>query len=374
MRVALVSPPFLPVPPKKYGGTELFIAQLAEGLAGLRASMSWCTPMAESTVEVEKRWLLSTNNSGRSMEKSSTICRTSIMLHGLSAMQPPIATSSICNNVPALMFTRFVPDSRFIYTLHHVQEEELSKLYQYFPQVEYVTISDFQRARESMARMRTIHHGIDLTAYQPKAEKQEYLSFLGRIAPIKGTHLAIEVAKRSGIPLKIAGEMQPIFQDYFDTQIKPHIDGKFIEYVGEADLAAKNELLGNSLAMLFPIQWNEPFGLVMIEAMACGTPVLALPGGAVDEVVQDGVSGFVCQSADEMVERAVALPGAFSAANVRQYCQHISRLKEWWQTISPFIRNCLARAIRPVNRLAESPWWREETFSGRHEHVPHNSL
>ena len=116
------------------------------------------------------------------------------------------------------------------------------------------------------------------------AESRNICAFLGRIAPIKGTHIAIEVAKKSGIPLKIAGEVQPIFQDYFDTQIKPHIDGKFIEYVGEADLAAKNELLGNSLAMLFPIQWNEPFGLVMIEAMACGTPVLALPGGAVEEV------------------------------------------------------------------------------------------
>ncbi len=142
--------------------------------------------------------------------------------------------------------------------------------------------------------MRTIHHGIDLNAYRLQTKKQDYLSFLGRIAPIKGTHLAIEVAKKSGIPLKIAGEVQPIFQDYFDSMIKPHIDGKFIEYVGEADLAAKNELLGNSLAMLFPIQWNEPFGLVMIEAMACGTPVLALPGGAVEEVVRDGISGFVC--------------------------------------------------------------------------------
>ena len=116
------------------------------------------------------------------------------------------------------------------------------------------------------------------------------------------------MAKKSGIPLKIAGEVQPIFQDYFDSMIKPHIDGKFIEYVGEVDLAAKNELLGNSLAMLFPIQWDEPFGLVMIEAMACGTPVLALPGGSVEEVVRDGISGFVCQTPDEMAQRCRDLP------------------------------------------------------------------
>ena len=110
------------------------------------------------------------------------------------------------------------------------------------------------------------------------------MSFIGRIAPIKGTHIAIEVAKRSGIPLKIAGDIQPAFRDYFEAKIKPHLDGNFIEYIGLADLNAKNELLGNSLAMLFPIQWNEPFGLVMVEAMACGTPVLAMPGGSVPEM------------------------------------------------------------------------------------------
>jgi glycosyltransferase involved in cell wall biosynthesis len=97
------------------------------------------------------------------------------------------------------------------------------------------------------------------------------------MAPMKGTHLAIAIARKAGIPLKLADEIQPVFRDYYKTEVEPQIDGKFVEYIGEADLA-KNELLGNSLALLFPIQWNEPFGLVMIEAMACGTPVLALPG------------------------------------------------------------------------------------------------
>src|SRR5439155_21276517 len=136
-----------------------------------------------------------------------------------------------------------------------------------------------------------------------KTKKQKYLSFIGRIAPVKGTHLAIEVAQKSGIPLKIAGQVQPAFQDYFDVEIKPKIDGKFIEYIGEADMDAKNELLGDSMAMLFPIQWNEPFGLVLVEAMACGTPVLALPGGSVPEIVRDGVSGYLCTSVEEMTNR-----------------------------------------------------------------------
>jgi glycosyltransferase involved in cell wall biosynthesis len=218
------------------------------------------------------------------------------------------------------MFTRYV-NSGFVYTMHHVHEQHLSDLYNFFPDVEYVTISDFQRQFESMPRVRTIHHGIDLNVYQLREKKQNYVAFLGRIAPIKGTHLAIDVAKKAGIPLKIAGEVQPIFQEYFDTMIKPHLDGKFIEFVGEADLAAKNEVLGNAAAMLFPIQWNEPFGLVMIEAMACGTPVLAFSGGAVEEVVRDGVSGFICKDVDDMANRAKTSIATLKPRMIRQYCQ-----------------------------------------------------
>ncbi len=319
MRVALISPPFLPVPPPKYGGTELFIAQLAEGLKASGVDVVVYTN-GESTVNVETRWLYKNKQWPLRGEVFDNI---EDFNHASWSICDAAADSDIIhlNNVPALMFTRFVKSNKFVYTLHHVHEEHLSRLYHYFPKVEYVTISDFQRARETMPHMRTIHHGIDLSWYRLQTRKQEYLSFLGRIAPIKGTHVAIEVARRSGIPLKIAGEVQPIFRDYFETKIKPHVDGKFIEYIGEADLETKNELLGNSLAMLFPIQWNEPFGLVMIEAMACGTPVLALSGGAVEEVISNGISGFICHSVDEMAERAKSLPGVFKPANVRQYCQ-----------------------------------------------------
>lgn len=169
-----------------------------------------------------------------------------------------------------------------------------------------------------------IHHGIDLSKYQLRTEKQPYLSFIGRIAPIKGTHLAIEIAKRAEIPLKIAGEIQPIFRDYFETKVKPQTDGKFVEYIGRADLATKNELLGNSMAMLFPIQWNEPFGLVMVEAMACGTPVLALRAGSVPEIVKDGVSAYVSRRIDDLVRHARDLH--ISPVEIRRYVEeHFSK-------------------------------------------------
>jgi glycosyltransferase involved in cell wall biosynthesis len=217
-----------------------------------------------------------------------------------------------------LAFSRFVKKP-FVLTLHGPHDPALSDYYSHYPDVQYVSISHAQAHQESMPKLRTIHHGIDLSLYQFVEHKQQYLSFIGRIAPIKGTHIAIDVAQRTGLPLKIAGEVQPAFREYFEKKIRPRIDGKLVEYVGPADLQAKNELLGNSRAMLFPIQWNEPFGLVMVEAMACGTPVIAMPGGSVPEVVQEGVSGHICRSSREMANCVRSL--RIDTAGVRSYVE-----------------------------------------------------
>src|SRR5437667_2113796 len=133
-----------------------------------------------------------------------------------------------------LTCTRFVRVPA-VYTLHGPHDSKLSDFYARYPDVYYVAISEFQRNQESMPRIRTIHHGIELAQYRFCEHKQQYLSFIGRIAPIKGTHLAIDVAKRTGIPLKIAGDIQPINREYFEAKIKPEIDGKFIEYIGLAE-------------------------------------------------------------------------------------------------------------------------------------------
>jgi glycosyltransferase involved in cell wall biosynthesis len=203
-----------------------------------------------------------------------------------------------------------------------------------------------------MPHLQTIHHGLDLTQYQCREKKQDYLAFLGRIAPIKGPHLAIQAAKKAGIPLKIAGEIQPMFRAFFETEIKPHLDGSFIEYIGEADLAAKNELLGNACAMLFPIQWDEPFGLVMLEAMACGTPVLALPGGSVGEVIENGVNGFICQSMEELVERSRQV--AIAPGMVRQYAQEGYSLEHMAARYAKLYQSILAAGQAPkISSLVE---------------------
>jgi glycosyltransferase involved in cell wall biosynthesis len=315
MRVALIVPPFISVPPRRYGGTELFASHLAEGLSNLGIDVVLYTN-GESTLPVERRWLYAKGQwplEGEIFENLSDIN------HGAWAARDAAESCDLIHvsNAPSIVHSRFV-DVPFVYTIHHPQNRALSDFYRYYPDVNYVAISDAQRKRESMPRLRTIHHGIDVQLYHAPRGKRQHLTFLGRIAPVKGTHIAIEVAKQSGIPLKIAGEIQPMFRDYYETRVKPHVDGKFIEYVGEADLAAKNELLGNSLALLFPIEWEEPFGLVVIEAMACGAPVLAFPNGSAPELVKDGVSGYLCNSVEQMAKRA-KLCEKFNAGEVRSY-------------------------------------------------------
>ncbi len=318
MRIALVASPFISVPPTHYGGTELFIAQLAEGLERKGFDVV-VYGNGESKVGTEVRSFYPTGEWPIKGELYASLKDTN---HSAWAVHDAWNTADIIhlNNLPGLVFSRFT-GPQFVYTIHHPYKRELSEFYSHYPDVEYVSISRFQQQKESMPRIRTIHHGVDTSLYRVQEKKQEYLSFLGRVAPMKGTHTAIEVAKRSGIPLKIAGEVQPIFRDYFESRVKPHIDGKFIEYIGRADLETKNELLGNSLAMLFPIEWDEPFGLVMIESMATGTPVLAFPRGASPEVVKDGVSGYLCNSAEDMVDAARELPGRISPAALRAYVE-----------------------------------------------------
>jgi glycosyltransferase involved in cell wall biosynthesis len=316
MRIALVAPPFIAVPPADYGGTELFVAQLAEGLRknGVEVVVY---ANGESTVNVERR---SRYEHSQWPIKAGDEAWLKELDHTAWAVQDAAKTCDVIHvqSPQALPFLQFasVP---MVLTLHGPHNPKFSDLYARFPRANYVAISEFQRLSEVVPRIQTIYHGIDLGQYLLREQKKQYLSFIGRIAPIKGTHTAIEVAKRTGVPLKIAGDIQPMYREYFEAKIKPKIDGKLIEYVGLADLQAKNELLGNSFAMLFPIQWNEPFGLVMVEAMACGTPVLAFKGGSVPEIVRDGVSGYVCRSVGDMVKRVTNLQ--LDSRGIRQYVE-----------------------------------------------------
>jgi glycosyltransferase involved in cell wall biosynthesis len=314
LRIALVAPPFIAVPPAAYGGTELFLAHLAEGLCA-RGHQVVIYANGDSRVACPLRWRYPHADWPVACETTALLKNTD---HTAWAVRDASGWADLVhvNDIVGLPFTHFI-DLPVVHTLHHPVDPVMSAQYDRYPNVHYVAISAFQAHRERMPRLSVVPHGLNLSDYIMETRKEDYVAFLGRMAPCKGAHRAIAAARRAGVRLKMAGEIQPPFREYWEREIEPQIDGDRIQYIGEADLLKKNELLAPARALLFPIQWDEPFGLVMIEAMACGTPVLALPGGAVEEIVCDGVSGWICADLDEMVDR-IAAP-AISASSCRAW-------------------------------------------------------
>jgi glycosyltransferase involved in cell wall biosynthesis len=200
-------------------------------------------------------------------------------------------------------------------TLHgRLDIPDLEPLYDEFQDMPVVSISDDQRRPLPRAYwIRTVPHGLPRDLYRLNSRPEPYLLFLGRISPEKRVDRAIEIAGRAGLPLRIAAKIDAADREYFESRIRPRFSEPHVEYLGEIGEQEKQELLGNATALLFPIDWSEPFGLVMIEAMACGTPVIAWRRGSVPEVLENDVSGFIVESIDDAVEavdRAAVHPRA----------------------------------------------------------------
>src|SRR4029077_7925178 len=193
---------------------------------------------------------------------------------------------------------------RTVTTLHGRQDlPDIKPLYLGFPEMPLISISDAQRKPVAKANfLATVHHGIPLDLYAPNFDPRGgYLAFLGRISPEKRPDRAIRIARTLGIPLKIAAKVDKVDEAYFREQIAPLLSDPGVEFIGEINERSKTEFLGEALALLFPIDWPEPFGLVMIEAMACGTPVLAFRQGSVPEIIDQGVTGAVVDTIEEAV-------------------------------------------------------------------------
>jgi len=203
-------------------------------------------------------------------------------------------------------------------TLHgRLDIPDLQEVYNEFRDMPVVSISNDQRLPLPQARfIATVHHGLPPDEFTPSFERGGYLAFLGRISPEKRADRAIEVARRAGMPLRIGAKVDPADQDYFEREIEPLLGHDHVEWVGEVAGEDKADLLRGAAALLFPIDWAEPFGLVMIEAMACGTPVIAYRSGSVPEVIDNGVSGFIVESIDESVA-AVERLGELDRRGVR---------------------------------------------------------
>ena len=345
MRIALIGPPFIEIPPRRYGGTELFIGNLARELCR-RGEDVVVYGNGDSSLPCPVRWRYP---HGDWPCASSVRAQLKNAVHTAWAVRDALDFADVIhlNDIVGLPFTMFT-EVPTVLTIHHPHEPELSEQYMRYPETLYVAIARWLRRSEPMPRVEVVHHGIPVSDYTWSDEKDDYVAFLGRMAPCKGPHLAIEAARRAGIRLKLAGEIQPYFNDYWEQRVRPLVDGDQVEYVGEADFAVKNALLSKARAVLFPIQWEEPFGLVMVEAMACGTPILAFAGGAVEEVVVNGVNGWICRDVDEMARR-IASPGV-AASSCRTFVEgHFSVAKMTERYVDVY--RCALGHVRPAARL-----------------------
>jgi glycosyltransferase involved in cell wall biosynthesis len=303
MRIAQVAPLFESVPPKYYGGTERVVSYLTEELVRQGHDV---TLFASGDSMTRARLVAGSRRSLR-LDKHCVdqLAHQVLMLERV--VQRAASFDVIHFHVDYLHF----PFSRrhptpHLTTLHgRLDIPDLEPLYREFGDVPVVSISQAQRQPLPFANwIGTVYHGLPADLYRFRREPGEYLAFLGRIAPEKRVDRAIEIARRVGLPLKIAAKVDLVDREYFENVIEPLLDDPLVEYVGEIGEGEKDEFLGNARVLLFPIDWPEPFGLVMIEAMACGTPVIAFRRGSVPEVMEPGRTGFVVNDLDTAVAAA----------------------------------------------------------------------
>ncbi|MCC5600493.1 glycosyltransferase family 4 protein [Nostoc favosum] len=301
MRIAQVAPLWERVPPPAYGGIELVVGLLTDEL--VRRGHEVTLFASGDSISLAK--LVSVHP--RALRLDRTIKDYSVyeMLNLASVYERAEEFDIIHSHIGcgALSYANLVTTPT-VHTLHGIFTSDNEKMFSFGKKQPYVSISDSQREpRLGLNCIATVYNGIDVSSYNFHAQPEDppYLAFLGRMSPEKGGHLAIEIAKQAGWRLKMAGKIDAVDAEYFEKEIKPHIDGKQIEYLGEANHAQKNALMGGAVATLFPITWREPFGLVMVESMASGTPVIAMKLGSTEEVISHGKTGFLCNDIQECI-------------------------------------------------------------------------
>ncbi len=316
MRIAQVAPLYESVPPRHYGGTERVVSYLTDALVDLGhdvtlfASGDSVTRARLAPVVPQRLW-------------GSAAC-VDTMAHHVLLLERVMAAAwrfdIIHFHVDYLHFplSRRMPTPQ-VTTLHgRLDLPDLVGLFREFRDMPVVSISDAQRRPLPWANwVGTVHHGLPPDLYSRTEGRGNYLAFVGRISPEKRVDRAIAIARRAGVPLKIAAKVDPVDRPYFEQEIRPLLDGPLVEYLGELDDRGKQGMLCGARALLFPIDWPEPFGLVVIEALACGTPVIAWPCGSVPELIDHGVTGYIVDDVEDAA-RAVASLDRLSRTRCRQ--------------------------------------------------------
>lgn len=302
MRIAQVAPLWERVPPPAYGGTELVASLLADELVRRGHEVT-----------------LFASGDSQTLAQLNPGCKTALRPQGVLPPEYGIYEQMQLSKVfqqrgefdiihshmdyVALPYSNF-SSTPVIHTLHGIFTPLTEQIFTQHRRHNYVSISNSQQRPElGLNYLATVYNAIATDQFQfyPQPHQPPYLAFLGRMSVEKGPHLAIEIAQRTGWHLKMAGKIDFENQEFFERAVAPHIDGKQIEFLGEANHAIKNELMGGATATLFPITWREPFGLVMPESMACGTPVIAMDMGSVSEIVVEGKTGFLGNSVDDCI-------------------------------------------------------------------------
>ena len=316
MRIAQIAPLAEAVPPKLYGGTERVVSWLTEELV---AQGHEVTLFASGDSETSAKLVPCVPEGLRLAGIRDHIASHLVMLNNVHRRADEFDV--IHFHIDLLQYPLFQDLAhKCVTTLHgRLDLPDFHPVYYAFPEMPLVSISDAQRGPmpAHVNWLATVYHGLPSSSCPYNPAGGDYLAFLGRIAPEKRPDRAIEIAKRAGVPLKIAAKVDRVDQDYFEEVIRPLLDHPLIEFIGEVDEQQKGRFLGNALALLFPIDWPEPFGLVMIEAMSAGTPVIAWRHGSVSEVIDDGISGLVIDTIDGAAS-AVDRVGAVSRDQVRR--------------------------------------------------------
>ncbi len=322
MKIALVSTVALATPPRKYGGTELVVAELARGLSALGHDVTmFATGDSQPACRLKSCFtepIWPPNELAEVRHASFAWAEIARTLHGFDVVH--------LHHAAGLPFTRLVTTPT-VYTLHHNRVDALLEHYLAFDDVAYVAISERQRELvPELPISRVVHHGLDPDVYPEGSGAGGYVAFLGRFSPEKAPHLAVQAARRAGVPLRLGGTAHEVAVDYYANVVAPEL-AAYPEAVccGELGHAAKVELLTGARAMLFPIQWEEPFGLVMIESMLLGTPVIGFRYGSASEVIEDGVTGYLVDSPEEMAQ-CIARAGSIDRARCRE------RARQRWCT------------------------------------------
>jgi len=308
MRIAQVAPLYESVPPKWYGGTERVVSWLTDELVRQGHDV---TLFASGDSDTRARLVAACPRSLR-LDKA---CFDPVATHLLmveKVAQRADGFDVVHFHVDYLHYP-LMRRSTFphLTTLHgRLDLPEHVALFREFRELPVASISDAQRAPMPYLNWQaTVYHGLPRSLYRFRAEPGTYLAFVGRVSPEKRVDRAISIAKRVGMPLKIAAKVDRVDRDYFEEVIEPLLQHPLVEFVGEINDRDKDDFLGNAYALLFPIDWPEPFGLAMIESMACGTPVIAFRNGAVDEVMEHGATGFIVESIEEAVRAVPRIAG-----------------------------------------------------------------